>query len=744
MPESASIHIFGIRHHGPGSARSLRDGLEKLQPDIILVEGPPDAQDVLPLMAHAEMQPPVALLVYRPDAPRRAVYYPFAVFSPEWQAISYGLARGVSVRFMDLPQAHQLDDAGDDEQSNENDLSLSDDAADDLPDAKADFALRRDPLRWLAQAAGYSDGERWWEHIVEQRRDSTDIFAAVMEAMTALRRETQEAAKPYEPQTSRKNLIEARREAYMRQTIRAAEREGFRRIAVVCGAWHAPALAKTHSAQSDAALLKDLPKVKTSATWVPWTNGRLCFESGYGAGVESPGWYAHLWSTREGIVVRWMTRVAALLREEDLDASPASLIEAVRLAETLAALRGRSLPDLTEVNEAVQTVLCFGNDAPLRLIRQKLIVGETLGRVPSEAPTVPLQHDLTREQKRLRLPPEATQKMLDLDLRKPVDLARSRLLHRLNLLGIPWGVRERVTGKSGTFHELWRMEWQPEFAVQIIEAGVWGNTVSDAAVARAHDNLIRAVNLPALTLLLEQILLADLPQAVETLVRRLQAEAARASDALQLMQALPALANVMRYGDVRRTNASALSAIVDEFIERIAVGLPVACASLNDEAATAVFESILQTDAAISLLQVSVHLETWHGVLRRLSRQQTLHGLVAGRCCRILLDANVYEASEVQKRLSFALSAASEPAQAAAFIEGLLMGSGQLLLHTESLWEALDEWAMMLSEENFIATLPLVRRTFATFTPPERRRMGERIAQGTRRPTLQQGRTNRV
>jgi formate dehydrogenase accessory protein FdhD len=241
-------------------------------------------------------------------------------------------------------------------------------------------------------------------------------------------------------------------------------------------------------------------------------------------------------------------------------------------------------------------------------------------------------------------------------------------------------------------------------------------------------------NLPALTLLLEQVLLADLPQAVETLVKRLQAEAARASDALQLMQALPALANVLRYGDVRRTNASALSAIVDEFVERIAVGLPVACASLNDEAATAVFENILQTDAAISLLQVSVHLEIWHGVLRRLSRQQTLHGLVAGRCCRILLDANVYEASEVQKRLSFALSAASEPAQAAAFIEGLLKGSGQLLLHTESLWEALDEWAMMLSEENFIATLPLVRRTFATFTPPERRRMGERIAQGTSRP----------
>ncbi len=735
MPEFAPINIFGIRHHGPGSARSLRDGLERLQPDIILVEGPPDAQDVLPLLAHAEMQPPVALLVYRPDALKRAVYYPFAVFSPEWQAISYGLSRGISVRFMDLPQAHQLDDAGEDKHSDE--VALPRDSIKEAPDVKEETTVRRDPLQWLAQAAGYSDGERWWEHIVEQRRDSTDMFVAVIEAMTALR-EAQVEVNRVDQQTSREALLEARREAYMRQTIRAAEREGFARIAVVCGAWHAPVLSKMPPAKGDAALLKDLAKVKTSATWVPWTNGRLCFASGYGAGIESPGWYGHLWSTREGVVVRWMARVAALLREEDLDASPAQVIEAVRLAETLAALRGRSLPDLAEVNEAVQTVLCFGGDAPLRLIRQKLIVGERLGRVPSETPTIPLQHDLTREQKRLRLLPEATPKMLDLDLRKPTDLARSHMLHRLNLLGIPWGVRERVTGKSGTFHELWQLEWQPEFAVHLIEAGIWGNTVLDAAIARAQDKMTHAADLPALTLLLEHVLLADLPQSVETLVRRLQAEAARANDVGQLMQALPALANALRYGDVRHTDATALSTIIDEFVARIAVGLPVACASLNDEAAMVKFESILQTDAAISLLQVSAHLETWHDVLRRLSDQQTLHGLVAGRCYRLLLDAGVYEASDVQKRLSLAFSAASEPAHAAAWIEGLLKGSGQLLLHTEVLWAVLDEWVLGLSEENYIATLPLVRRTFATFTLPERRRMGERISHEAGRPAPRQ------
>ena len=102
------ITIFGVRHHGPGCARSLRAALEQLQPDMVLVEGPPDAQNVLHLLTHKDMRPPVALLIYAPDNPKRAVYYPFTTFSPEWQALSYALSHGIPARFMDLPQAFQL------------------------------------------------------------------------------------------------------------------------------------------------------------------------------------------------------------------------------------------------------------------------------------------------------------------------------------------------------------------------------------------------------------------------------------------------------------------------------------------------------------------------------------------------------------------------------------------------------------------------------------------------------------
>ena len=116
MPDQ-TVRLFGIRHHGPGCARSLLRALEAMQPDCLLIEGPPDGESVLPFVLESGMCPPVALLVYAPDDSRRAVFYPFAEFSPEWQALRYGLGQSLPVRFMDLPIAHQfgLDKAFEDE-----------------------------------------------------------------------------------------------------------------------------------------------------------------------------------------------------------------------------------------------------------------------------------------------------------------------------------------------------------------------------------------------------------------------------------------------------------------------------------------------------------------------------------------------------------------------------------------------------------------------------------------------------
>ncbi len=94
-----TLHLLGIRHHGPGSARAVAAALAELAPDIVLIEGPPEADKLVELAASEEMEPPVALLAYAVDDSTRAAFWPFAVFSPEWQAIRYGLAAGAPVRF---------------------------------------------------------------------------------------------------------------------------------------------------------------------------------------------------------------------------------------------------------------------------------------------------------------------------------------------------------------------------------------------------------------------------------------------------------------------------------------------------------------------------------------------------------------------------------------------------------------------------------------------------------------------
>ncbi|MBW4509881.1 MAG: hypothetical protein KME64_25705 [Scytonematopsis contorta HA4267-MV1] len=736
-----AIHIFGVRHHGPGSARSLYQALEKLQPDAILIEGPPEAESVLHLVDSPAMQPPVALLIYTPEQPENGVYYPFAIFSPEWQAMHYGLTNNVPVRFMDLPQIHRLAMSGEGGEGggDEGDRGDEGDGGDEEEKSKV---IWEDPLFLLADAAGYGDGESWWEHMVEQRYDSVDLFTAILEAMTAVRQEL----------PPRNNPIEALREAYMRKTIREAEKQGFQNIAIVCGAWHTPALLHKDKEKEDTKLIKGLAKTKVEVTWIPWTYGRLSNRSGYGAGIKSPGWYHHLWesnkpptkptdqpsvtsvphplpnpSSSSFITISWMTQVAHLLREKDLDASPPQVIEAVRLAETLAALRDRPLPGLPELNEAIQTVFCFGSDLPMQLIQEKLIVSERLGKVPPETPMVPLQQDLIKYQKRLRMSPEPTEKILDLDLRKDLDLSRSHLLHRLTILDIPWGQMQQVRGKKGTFHEYWQLQWHPELALNLIEAGIWGNTIRDAAINKACDSVNKAEDLPTLTSLLNQVILSDLTDAVVYLMSFLENVAALTNDVTYLIAALTPLAKVLRYGNVRSGDSTAITHVVDGMVARICINLPDACVSLDDDAATAMYENIITVSSAIALLSNPEYTSTWQQALTQMADNPTLHGLIAGRCCRLLLDGGVLTMTEAGRRMGLALSLASEPSSAAAWVEGFLKDSGLLLLHDDDLWQVLDNWMMELPEETFIAILPLLRRTFSTFSAPERRQMGEKV-----------------
>jgi hypothetical protein len=739
-----SVSVFGIRHHGPGCARSLRAALEQWEPDIVLVEGPPDAQEVLPLLISAEMKPPVALLVYSPENPARSVYYPFATFSPEWQALSYALRHDIPARFMDLPQALQLGQVEEEAEkapasvpaldneppkaSPSTQASLSDNVPVvtvdvDMPSDGDEDEDEEEPLDMLARAAGYSDYELWWERQIEQRRDLSNLFEGILEAMSALRTATTPKKHGHEPQH------EAQREAHMRQSIRAAQREGFQRIAVICGAWHSPVLTEDalKRYKGDAALLSKLKRIKVEATWIPWTSSRLSYRSGYGAGVTSPGWYEHLWTAPDQAMIRWITQAAQLMRAEGLDASSASVIETVRLADALAAMRDLPTPGLAELRESIQTVLCHGNAEPMALIRQRLEIGERLGEVPAETPAVPLLRDLENKQRLLRLKPTTAIESLDLDLRKETERARSKLFHQLRLLNVEWAKTQRGTSRQmGTFHERWQTQWQVEFVVKLIEANIWGNTIERAASGYVRHLADQAESLPQLTELLNRAVLAELPEALEHLLSAVQTKAAVASDVRQMMDALPPLVQVAREGDVRETKSAHLLPVIDGLFERIVIGLPGACASLDDGAASSLVKSLDRADFSLEKLDRREQYAEWQGVLGLLAGREGIHSLVRGRCCRLLFDKHAIDGAELQRLARLSLSSMIPAVQAAAWIEGVLLGSGQLMLAQDGLWQALDQWLSELQPDSFVELLPLLRRAFSSFSGPERRMMGEK------------------
>ena len=718
--EAGGPLLLGVRHHGPGSARAVRAALEEARPGVVLIEGPPEADPLVALAAEEGMRPPVALLAHAVDEPGRSAFWPLAEFSPEWVAIRWALEQGVPARFIDLPATHTLAWTADGGDDGEGDPSAGDD-------------VRIDPLGALADAAGYDDAERWWEDAVEHRGtgegDALAPFTALEEAMTALREE-------YGSGGHRRDLV---REAHMRLRIRAARRESADGVAVVCGAWHVPALRRTATVAADRALLKGLPKVRTDMTWVPWTHRRLSRTSGYGAGIDSPGWYGHLFAAPDRPVERWLTKVAGLLRAEDRTVSSAHVIEAVRLAETLAAMRGRPLPGLSETTDAVRAVMCEGSDVPLALVHDQLVVGDVLGEVPATAPAVPLQRDLARLQRRLRLRPEAAQRELELDLRKETDAGRGELLHRLRLLGIGWGEPVVSRGGTGTFRETWRLRWQPELSVRVAEAGVWGTTVAAAATAKAEADAIAARGLADVTGLAEHCLLAGLSEALPTVMRVLADRAALATDVGHLARALPALVRSLRYGDVRGTDTAALAGVAAGLAERVFVGLPPACAALDADAAEEMRCHVDAVHGAVGLLgdaPAPGHgrlRARWQSVLRTLSARDTVPGVIRGRSVRLLLDDGELAQEEAARLMGLVLSPGTPPADAAAWIEGFVgggSGGGLLLVHDERLLALVDAWLTGVPAEAFTDVLPLLRRTFSAYEPGVRRTLGELVRRG--------------
>jgi hypothetical protein len=733
-------HLLGIRHHGPGSAALLSRALDAIDPACVLIEGPVEGDALIAHSALPGMKPPLAMLFHAADEPAHAIFAPFVEYSPEWVAMRWALGRGRAVRFIDWPAAVSLAFGRTEIPSDP--VAAADDEEDDAePDQIEDAVLPmeyRDPLDELAAAAGYSDGESFWNGLVEQggatSADPLAVFRAIGDAMSEIR-----DAKEQDGHVTGRGRRDELREAFMRGHVRTAMRETEGEVAVVVGAWHVGGLRRKTTVAEDKALIRDLPKIKVECTWAPWSDAHLSRMSGYGAGVVSPGWYRHLWSLYSGggvagveeFAAAWQARTASALRDEGHGASTASAIEAARLALALAAMRGLSTPGVGEMQEASLSVLCYGEDGMFEQVVRKLYVGSAVGEVDDSVPKHPLIKDFEATCRRNRLKTTESVPTLKLDLRTEPGLAKSTFLHRLDLLGLGWGRLLDADSSRGTFREIWQLHWQPEMAIRLAEAAPYGVTVEQAASAMIVSKAGGEDDVAKLADVVRQALLADLPEAAEDCIDRLQEAAVHVSDVSALMLAVVPLVGVIRYGTARKMPEAALRSLVSALSIEINAGLLMGSQNIEEEVAGKLAQSMRSYDSALSMFEDAALVEGWRGQLAAVAENYGCSPAVAGLALRILHDAGTWAEDRVAAVFSGRV-VGEEVRKAAAFLESFLSGSAEILIQDQSLLFVMDDWMAGLDEEMFVETLPLLRRAFSGFDMTGRARILERVSAGRR------------
>lgn len=713
-------YVFGIRHLSPAGAWHLRQFLTEKKPRLVLVEGPSDFNELMADITRPETKPPIAILAYTKEAPVRTVLYPFAEYSPEYQAICWCKEQGVECRFMDLPSGVFLA----------------------LPSGRQERTEgeeeRMGVYERLDRQAGEDGHETFWERVMEHAQDADGYCEGAALFGSGLR----EAGQEQDPERA-ETLV---REAFMRLRIREALEEGFapEEIVAVTGAYHVSGLLSEDALPMTEEELASLPRVEASHTLMPYSYYRLSARAGYGAGNKAPAYYSLLWEALQRgdlqyVPQVYLSRIAGYQREHGTPVSSAEVIEAVRLANSLAGLRGGKSPVLRDLRDAAVTCLGGGRFSAVSLAMADTEIGTAIGALPEGVSRTSIQEDFYRQLKEWKLEKyrDITAQDLPLDLRENrnvssrkaafLDLHRSFLLHRLRVLGIHFAVPQKVNQDNATWAEHWVVRWTPEAEIELVEAALKGDTVEQAASFAMKERVETAPGMGEIAGVIEDAFACGMASAVAYATAALQAMAVDAASLEELAATADRLSVVVQYGDIRHLDAAPLAPILCQIFYRACLILPGACVC-DDAAGKGMVTAAEQLNRA-ALAHDFLDSRAWLDALEETAKRDDLNTKLSGFAAAILLERGCMDGGQLNLEVRRRLSKGVPAELGAGWFEGLAMKNRYALIARLSLWESLDNYLEGLDEEAFKRALVFLRRAFADFGAKEKDEIAENLGE---------------
>lgn len=745
------VRLFGIRHLSAAGAWHLKRYLQQVQPELVLIEGPADTTELISDLVRPGVRPPVAVLCYTSEAPVHSIVYPYAEYSPEYQAIIWADKNRKECRFIDLPSSvksplYRLQELERMEFRTRQEEALAGEHQEDL---KAGVNNRIQYHRYagslyrkIAGLGGEEDYDTYWERCFEHNLETDAYLRSVSLHSGAMRELTDGWEQEADPLALTINIL---REAYMKRCIREALEQGVEadQIVVITGAYHVKGLMSNEPMSDEE--LQALPCVETKMTLMPYSYYKLSSFSGYGAGNHAPFYYELMWQAMEegrlhSLPMQYLAELSGHIREKQGYSSTATVIEAVRLAQALQYLHGGTLPTLKDLHDSAVATLGGGQLAVLAESFAALDVGTRIGELPDGVSQTPIQDDMNRQLKRLKLEKykSVVAQDLALDLRENrkvksreaafLDLERSTFLHRLAFLDIRFARYTARRQESSSWAEGWVLCWTPEVEIQVVESVLYGETIEAAASYLLKERLNGCKDVLEVAMLVKQACECRLGAVLYEAIRTLQSFAAEAENFSGVAGAARELSFLIQYGSLRQFEPEPLIPILQQLFLKGSLILYPACAC-NEEAARRIAGDMTMMHMITQEQYELINDEIWLKQLEKLARADDRNPVLSGFACSILMERGRLPEADLMLEVSRHLSPGNTPEAGAGWFEGLSRRNRYVLLSRTALWTLLDEYLTELDDESFKRALICLRRAFSNFEAHEKNGICEILAE---------------
>ena len=729
------LYFAPIRHHSPACAWAVKQLIAQIRPAQILIEAPVDLQHHIDLLLDPDTRPPVALavLVDREEQARLAAYYPFCAHSPEYVALQQGKSIGAQLQFIDLPSG---------------DKALSTRATPDQPihfDTEHYFDTG-DFINAMCRRIGCRNGYELWDHLFESRLGEADwqsFFADVGAYCAALREAT--------PPAQIKDNGDTAREQHMAAAIQdALSNDG--PVLVLTGGFHTPALVDA-VAQGDSRRPPTGASATVNSFVIRYGFAALDAQSGYAAGLPQPGYYDYLWRRADEAkgspqwretALALLTEFARELRADGHSIAVPTLVEVLRVAEGLAAMRGRQGAARYDLIDALRTALVKGEVGVSEVWTERLLLflrGNAIGDVPASAGSPPIVEDARAQAKRLRIDvSDGARRQRRLDIRrKSSHLRASRYFHAMTLLDT--GFAEHQAGpdfvngiNTDRLFEEWSYAWSPMVEGRLIELAMLGDKLNSVCVGVLQQQLQQkresghSRDIIAMADLLVRGVLAGLGADLAEYMQVFAGDIKTHGDFHAVAQTLRRLHNMSHAsGPLGLPSELALDELQQAAYQRLIY----LCDDLPKTPPEAIAERMEALRLVTGLLRSQQQLfdrSVFDEAINRVAMARP-PAEILGCVLAITVLAGLREPDDICVALSGSFNGTAENDQdRVGVLRGVLFTTPEILWRHERVLREIDQLLCGIADEDFLQLLPHVRLAFTALNPREADRVAESLA----------------